>query len=76
MLVARLQRRLKKDKLMMPLHQRFRGPGDRLDRQDESWLMPSFRLGAGRGAVAFGSLGKTRTELGKLGGGEFTTCLR
>ena len=57
------------DKLMMPLHQRFRGPGDRLDGQDESWLMPSFSLGAGRGGVAFGSLGKTRTELGKLGGG-------
>ena len=66
MLAARLQRRLKKDKLMMPLHQRFRGPGDQLDRQNESWLMPVFSLGAGRGGVAFG---KTRTELGRLGGG-------
>lgn len=34
--------RLTKDKLMKPLSQRLSRPGDGLDGQDESWLMPHF----------------------------------
>ena len=73
MLAAGLQRQLKKDKLMMPLHQRLRGPGDRLDRPDESWLMPVFSL-------VLGGVGLPLRKLGQSWGdwveGEFTTCLR